>query len=119
MSLLQEIEKYGLAVCEQNKKYFNLNEERLNMSTMSQIYEINFDGKKPNKNQIMKKIKIAIQAGAAAITITWGENWIELDYSFNARAWNGNGWIKDISGDDIAQELTRDDHRKTLNLYNT
>jgi len=75
------------------------------MSTMSTIYDINFEGKKPSKNQVMVKIKAAIQSGAAAIAVTWGENWIELDYSFNARAWNGHGWIKDISGDDIALDL--------------
>ena len=75
------------------------------MSTMSPIFDINFTGNKPSKAQIMSKIKAAIQSGAAAISVTWGENWIELDYSFNARAWNGHGWIRAIGGDDIAQEL--------------
>jgi hypothetical protein len=89
------------------------------MSTFSQITNITFHGKKPSKTQLMRKIKTAIQSGATAISIIWGENWIDLDYSFNARDWNGNGWIKDIGGDDIAQELNREDHRKTLNLYNT
>ena len=92
------------------------------MSTMSPIFEINFCGNKPSKAQIMSKIKAAIQSGAAAISITWGENWIELDYSFNARAWNGHGWIKEISGDDIAQALTREQSRSdnaALNVWNS
>ena len=81
------------------------------MSTMSPIFEIDFQGRRPSKAQIMAKIKAAIQSGAAAISVTWGENWIELDYSFNARAWNGNGWIKAIGGDDIAQELNNQQKR--------
>ena len=78
---------------------------------MSPIFEIDFSGNKPSKAQIMSKIKAAIQSGAAAISVTWGENWIELDYSFNARAWNGNGWIRAIGGDDIAQELNNQQKR--------
>jgi hypothetical protein len=81
------------------------------MSTMSPVFNIDFDGRKPSKPQIMSKIKAAIQSGAAAISITWGENWIELDYSFNARAWNGTGWIRAIGGDDIAQELNNQQKR--------
>ena len=77
------------------------------MSTMSPIWEDFFTGKKPSKSQVMSKIKTAIQSGACAISIQWGENWIELDYSFNGRAWHGNGWIKDIGGDDIAQDLNK------------
>jgi hypothetical protein len=30
---------------------------------------------------------------------------IELDYHPNQECWYGSGWIKDIGGDDIAQEL--------------
>ena len=78
---------------------------------MSPVFNIDFDGRKPSKPQIMSKIKAAIQSGAAAISITWGENWIELDYSFNARAWNGTGWIRAIGGDDIAQELNNQQKR--------
>ena len=74
---------------------------------MSPVFNIDFEGRKPSKAQVMSKIKAAIQSGAAAISVTWGENWIELDYSFNARAWNGTGWIKTIGGDDIAQELNQ------------
>ena len=92
------------------------------MSTISPIWEDFFIGKKPSKAQVMAKVKAAIQSGAAAINIQWGENWIELDYSFNARSWSGHGWIKDISGDDIARDLNRSqarDENKTLNLWNS
>ena len=78
---------------------------------MSPVFDINFTGNKPSKPQIMSKIKAAIQSGAGAISVTWGENWIELDYSFNARAWNGHGWIRAIGGDDIAQELNNQQKR--------
>ena len=81
------------------------------MSTMSPVFDINFTGNKPSKPQIMSKIKAAIQSGAAAISVNWGENRLDLDYSFNARAWNGHGWIRAIGGDDIAQELNNQQKR--------
>lgn len=92
------------------------------MSTMSPIWEDFFTGRKPSRAQVLAKCKAAIQSGAAAISIQWGENVIDLDYSFNARAWNGRGWIREIGGDDIAQELNRDQARAnnaTLNLWNS
>lgn len=92
------------------------------MSTMSPIWEDFFTGRKPSKAQVLAKCRAAIQSGAAAISISWGENSIELDYSFNARAWNGHGWIKEIGGDDIAQELNRDQSRANnaaLNVWNS
>jgi hypothetical protein len=81
---------------------------------MSPIFEIDFQGRRPSKPQIMAKIKAAIQSGAAAISVNWGENRLDLDYSFNARAWNGYGWIKAIGGDDIARELNRAQAEATL-----
>ena len=92
------------------------------MSTMSPIFDIDFQGRRPSKAQILSKIKAAIQSGAAAISVSWGENRLDLDYSFNARAWNGYGWIRAIGGDDIAQELNRAQARATnatLNLWNS
>jgi hypothetical protein len=77
------------------------------MSTTQFVFDIDFKGRKPSRVQLLSKVKAAIQRGAAAITVTWGENWIELDYSFNARAWNGCGWLRDIGGDDIARELNQ------------
>ncbi len=69
--------------------------------------EIYFDGNKPTKVQILKKVRAAIQNGSCPISIFWGENWIDLDYSFNSRSWFGNGWIKNIGGDDLANELNK------------
>lgn len=77
------------------------------MSTMSPIWEDFFTGRKPSRAQVMAKIKTAIQSGAAAISIQWGENSIDLDYSFNGACWHGHGWIREIGGDDIAQELNK------------
>lgn len=92
------------------------------MSTLSPIFDIDFPGRCPLKAQVLSKIKAAIQSGAAAISVSWGENRLDLDYSFNARAWNGYGWIRRIGGDDIAQELNRAQSRAnnaTLNLWNS
>jgi hypothetical protein len=92
------------------------------MSTLSPIWEDFFTGRKPSRAQVMAKCKAAIQSGAAAISIQWGENAIELDYSFNAREWHGSGWIRDIGGDDIAQDLNRLQRRATIatmNLWNS
>ena len=81
------------------------------MSQLSQIFDIDFPGRRPSKAQILSKIKAAIQSGAAAISVSWGENRIDLDYSFNARSWNGCGWIRAIGGDDIARELNNQQKR--------
>jgi hypothetical protein len=69
------------------------------------MQEVYFEGRKPTKSQINKAIKNAIQNGYTSIGLYWGENWIELEYSFNARSWRGYGWIKNLGGDNIAQEL--------------
>jgi hypothetical protein len=90
------------------------------MSELFEIHNINFEGKKPSKAQIMVKINAAIQSGAAAISVNWGENWLQLDY--HRGQWIGQGWIKALGGDDIAQELNRAEARalnKTLNLWNS
>lgn len=77
------------------------------MSTLRDITEINFDGRKPSKAQIMRAIGRALEKGTMSIDIRWGENWIELMFDDRALStgWTGRGWIKDISGDDIAREL--------------
>ena len=81
------------------------------MSTLSPIFDIDFKGRRPSKAQIVAKIKAAIQSGAAAISVSWGENRLDLDYSFNGRCWHGHGWIKTIGGDDIAKELNNQQKR--------
>lgn len=89
------------------------------MSELKPIYEDFFTGRKPSRAQVLAKVKTAIQAGAEAINIQWGENWIELD--LHRGAWSGRGWIRDIGGDDIAQDINQAarEHRRILDLYNT
>jgi hypothetical protein len=77
------------------------------MSTLHDITEITFEGRKPSKPQIMRAIGKALEKGTKAIEISWGENRIDLtfdDRTYNS-GWHGYGWIKSISGDDIAKEL--------------
>jgi len=80
-------------------------------------FEKQYTGKKPSKNQVIKDIKKAALSGYTKIDLLWGENWIYIEKSPNN--FYGRGWIKDISGSDIAQQLSREDHRAALNLYNT
>jgi hypothetical protein len=89
------------------------------VSELKPIYEDFFTGRKPSRAQVIARVKTAIQAGAEAITLQWGENWIELD--LHRGAWNGRGWIRDIGGDDIARDLNREarEHRQLLNLWNS
>ena len=89
------------------------------MSELKPIWEDFFTGRKPSRAQVLAKIKAGIKAGAEAISLQWGENWIELDY--HRGKWIGRGWIRAIGGDDLAQELNQADqeHRRILNLYNS
>ena len=89
------------------------------MSTMYGIYKYEFHNRKPSKKQVDSCIKNAMEQGSKALTIIWGENQIDLDYHDNQGQWYGNGWIKDIGGDDIAQALNRKQTNKTLNLWNS
>lgn len=73
------------------------------MSVCNQIKEIVFDGRKPSYAQVMRAVGEEISKGNTSIEITWGENVIEL--WFTCKQWFGSGWIKTISGSDIADEL--------------
>lgn len=42
---------------------------------------------------------------AKEFNITWGENAIDIMWNARNELFYGTGWIKDISGDDIAKEL--------------
>lgn len=77
------------------------------MSTLHEITEINFEGRKPSKPQIMRAIGKALEKGTKAIEISWGENRIDLTFDDRtySSGWHGCGWIKGIGGDDIAKEL--------------
>lgn len=75
------------------------------MSTLHEIKHIEFTKRKPSKAMVMRAIGLTLEKGAKAITVTWGENWIDLTFHEAQGAWYGHGWLKDISGDDIAHEL--------------
>jgi len=66
---------------------------------------IEFSGRKPSKVQINAKLKPILKTGETFIQIQWGENWITLEQL--PSGWLGRGWIKGLSGDDIARELNK------------
>jgi hypothetical protein len=68
---------------------------------------IEFTGRKPSKIQINAKLKPLLKTGETFIQIQWGENQITLErYGANGH-WVGSGWIKGISGDDLAKDITK------------
>ena len=75
------------------------------MSTLYPVIDIEFKNRKPSRAVIMRTLAEYLKQGGKAFSITWGENWIELDFHPNQEQWYGSGWIKDIGGDDIAREL--------------
>jgi hypothetical protein len=77
------------------------------MSTLYLVDEYEFFNRKPSKAQINGCIKNAMAQGSKAVAIIWGENQIDLNYHDSHSKWYGEGWIKNIGGDDIAQELNR------------
>ena len=92
------------------------------MSTLHPIININFYKRKPSRAVIMRTIAEYLKQGGKAFTIQWGENWIDLTYHDTYNTWYGEGWIKDISGSDLADELNairKQAHRELLNLWNT
>lgn len=81
--------------------------------------EYNFTGRKPSNAQVLKKINEAINNGEDLIELYWGENSITLDKQRINGMWNGWGWIRNISGADLATKINSVQHNKTLNLWNT
>ena len=70
---------------------------------------------KPSRALIMRTIGVYLEQGHKELDIRWGEHWIEILRGGNQ--WFGAGWIKNISGDDIAKELNeieRQAHRQFL-----
>ncbi len=72
-------------------------------------FDYQFRGRKPSYKQIMSVVNNAIDCGNEYIDIGWGENCITIQRNptpFNSMGnWFGSGWIKNISGDDIAKDL--------------
>jgi hypothetical protein len=63
--------------------------------------EIHFNGRKPSKAQVMKHVRGLVKDGWTDIHVIWGENRIEIENIHGD--WYGSGWIRDISGQDIAR----------------
>lgn len=68
------------------------------------MYEFYFAGRKPSNAQVLKKINEAINKGYSYIEISWGENMLTIERQSN-KLWHGSGWIKNISGADLAYKL--------------
>lgn len=71
------------------------------------LYEYDFTGRKPSIVQVKKQISEGIRQNCRMIQISWGENRIDLERSYNGQFWLGSGWIKNISGYDIAEGLNK------------
>ena len=69
------------------------------------LYEYDFTGRKPSIVQVLKQVKEGMRQNCRLIQISWGENRIDIERSYNGLFWLGSGWIKNISGQDIANDL--------------
>ena len=76
------------------------------------MQHIEFTGRKPSKVQIFAKLKPLLKTGENFILIQWGENQITLENL--ASGWLGYGWIKGLSGDDLARELNKQFNAKQV-----
>jgi len=86
------------------------------------MIEINYEKRKPSRAVIMRTIGEYLKHGHTDFDISWGENGIELKYEPTQEIWYGWGWIKDIGGADIADELTairKKARNQLLNLWNS
>lgn len=84
------------------------------------LYEFYFEGRKPSIKQVMAKINEGLKENCRVIEVSWGENMITLQrLSYDPKTWYGSGWIKGISGHDIAESLNRKQFIATMNLWNT
>lgn len=69
------------------------------------LYEYDFAGRKPSIAQVLKQVREGIRQNCRVIQISWGENRIDIERSYNGAQWLGSGWIRNISGYDIAKDL--------------
>jgi hypothetical protein len=74
------------------------------MSVTYPNIEIKFN-KKPSRAVVMRTLAEYLKAGGKSFELHWGENWIDVYFDPRDERWYGYGWLKDISGDDIAREL--------------
>ena len=75
------------------------------MSVLNPIKEIVFDGRKPSYTQVMRAVGEEISKGNTDLEVIWGENHIDLYFDPRVKQWFGSGWIRDIDGSYIAEEL--------------
>ena len=71
------------------------------------IWEEYFDGRKPSENQVIRSIKRGLKQGHVDFEVSWGENMVTLQKNQD-RTWHGWGWIKNISGHELAEQFTRE-----------
>lgn len=83
------------------------------------LYEYYFEGRKPSVKQVLKQVAEGTRQNARVIEVSWGENMVTLQRIGYNEQWHGSGWIKGISGYDIAHDLNAKQTRKTLDLWNT
>lgn len=73
------------------------------------IYDHYFDGRKPSKIQVIQCIKRGLSQGFSEFEISWGENWVTLEKGrAGPNTWHGHGWIKNISGSDLADQFNQE-----------
>lgn len=83
------------------------------------LFEFYFTGRKPSIKQVLKQVNEGLRQNANLIEVSWGENMVTLQRLNNRSEWHGYGWIKGISGHDIAHDLNRKQTINTLNLWNS
>lgn len=71
------------------------------------LYAYYFEGRKPSMQQVLKQVAEGIRQNSRTIEVSWGENMVTLQRIGYNQHWHGNGWIKGISGYDIAEGLNR------------
>jgi hypothetical protein len=67
------------------------------------VFDYGFEGRCPSQKQVEKMVSVGVRSGANTIELWWGENMIELNKQ--SGQWYGRGWIRSISGSDIAEAL--------------
>jgi hypothetical protein len=72
------------------------------------IYEQYFDGRKPSEKQVIQCIKRGLSQGLSQFEIAWGENMVTLEKGRAGGRWAGWGWIKTISGHELAEQFNRE-----------
>lgn len=75
-----------------------------------------FHNRKPSIVQVRACIKNALKDNSTIIEILWGENRLYMDQDSRG-VWSGNGWIKGISGYDLAAELNRSQAQKFVDNH--